>query len=378
MRRQALDHLREAIEANTERRSIEQLKAQGKRHVRVVSGEKVLRIIKAIVSDIVDREVGELSERDRERIVAETKQQFDRVLKLQNEQDALLVEQKNLVAEYREKLARADGEREQLVARIKQMEAAAEQHASALEADLERVRTRGNEAVERLQKTERIMQKLEARHVNLRRTCTNYDRELQRQIEVRKRLEAEIAALRERAGENEAVGELRGELDEMKSFLRELSARGSGVDEETVSTLLDRLSQRESVNTSSLEARFNASLDASLDKITKTMEAATAKPIDVAIEATDVVIDKLFDHHEEVLSSNLDELEVDVRTTKSGIGGNLAALKALRAGRKPRQDEPEPAQAAADAGEAPGSQAEPVPAGMDRLRPVRKGEEKDG
>jgi len=378
MRRQALDNLRDAIEANTERRSIEQLKAQGKKHVRVVSGEKVLKIIKAIVSDIVDREVGELTDRDRERIVAETKQQFDRVLKLQNEQDALLEEQKNLVEEYREKIARADGERERFQARIEEAAAAGKERESALAAELERARTSEREAVERLQKAERVVQKLEARYVNLRNTCTNYDSELQRQGEARKRLEAEIAALRERAGESEAVGQLRGDLDEMKSFLRALGEKSSGVDEETVSTLLDRLSERESFNTGALEEKFNASLDASLDKITKTMEAATAKPIDVEIEATDVVIDKLFDHHEEVLSSNLDELDVDVRTTKDGIGGNLAALKALRAGRKPQQEEPDPEEAAADVAETAETRAEPVPVGMDRLKPVREGEEKDG
>src|SRR3970282_1099712 len=104
MRRQALDNLRAAIEANTERRTLEQLKAQGKRSVRVVSGEKVMQIITAIVNDVVDREVGDASDRDRDRIVQETKQQFDRVLKIQADQEALLQEAKGIARQARHKL----------------------------------------------------------------------------------------------------------------------------------------------------------------------------------------------------------------------------------------------------------------------------------
>ncbi|MFI5403453.1 MAG: hypothetical protein ACHQ1G_10980, partial [Planctomycetota bacterium] len=110
MRRQALDNLRAAIEANTERRTLEQLKAQGKRSVRVVSGEKVMQIITAIVNDVVDREVGDASDRDRDRIVQDTKQQFDRVLKIQADQEALLQEQKDLARQYRDKLEAAQAE----------------------------------------------------------------------------------------------------------------------------------------------------------------------------------------------------------------------------------------------------------------------------
>ena len=107
MQRKALDTLGAAIKANTERRTLDELKAQGKKHVRVVSGEKVLRIIQAIVGDIVDSEVGEITQQDRSRIVKETQRRFDRVLKMQTEQEDRL-------AEMREDLAKADREAERL------------------------------------------------------------------------------------------------------------------------------------------------------------------------------------------------------------------------------------------------------------------------
>ena len=449
MRRQAIESLKAAIEANTEKRSIEQLQAQGKRHVRVVSGEKVLKIIKAIVNDIVDREVGEASQADRDRIVSETKQQFDRVLKLQTEQDALVQEQKELVSEYRAKLKQAETDRDQargqlekarseqaaregrmlaeyqekvgeaadqlretadlakeharekerlareladvraqaeareerlkaeaqqrleqlhkeqrdLVARFeaergdvagRQEQALADararasdletrlaeaseakvvldQKAERLESDLAEARAEGSEAAERARKAERIVAKQEARFAKARTLIENAQQEMQRLTAENGRLQAELAQLRERAGESDAVQQLRGELEGMKSFLQAIEEKSAGANEATVSSLLERLSERETFNSSSLEEKFNKTLDASLDKITRTMEAATARPIDVVVEATDVLVDKIFDFGEDQMSTNLGKLNVQQSTSKSGIAGNLQALKKMRA-----------------------------------------------
>jgi chromosome segregation ATPase len=463
MRRQAIDNLRAAIEANTEKRSIEQLQAQGKRHVRVVSGEKVMQIIKAIVADIVDREVGEVTQQDRERIVNETKQQFDRVLKMQSEQDDLIKEQKEIVADYRRKVeqmqgdyerarreadelrsgqagreaklladsqekmqklvgearavadkardlefenkrladekaraertlederaqrreseervkrdhearieklhaeqrdlaARFESERGDLAGRqehavtearqrVSELEArlaetseariVLEQRAERTEADAAQLRGQAEEATEHRRKAERIVAKQEARLEKAKAILESAQTQIHRLQEERQRLETELAAARERAGESDAVGQLRGELEGVKSFLQQLGEKSSGANEATVDVLLSKLSERETLNSSSLEDRFNASLDASLDKITKAMELATAKPIDMVVEATDVLVDKIFDMPDSVMSSNLDELEVEQRTTKGNIAGSLQALKAMRAGAaKPKE-----------------------------------------
>ncbi|MHC4136647.1 MAG: hypothetical protein ACYS0K_16940 [Planctomycetota bacterium] len=446
MRRKALDNLRAAIEANTQRRTIDELKAQGKKHVRIVSGDKVMQIIKAIVSDIVDREVGELTQRDRERIVAETKQEFDRVVKMQADQDAMLQEQKDISKQYKAKFEaaheqqqrlhqqmdrlraehaereakqraeyqarinkmkdcqsstdelvteatqekerlermlvderRQHGEREERVkadyeARIKTLMAEqkdlvermkaekgaavgrqekavtkmqeraqkADERVSALadaklraderveqaEKDLKAAHAQRDEAVHKAQEQEKAVHQLEMGLENAKGTVENAQREI-------KRLQGELAEAREKAGQTDAVAALQGQLAQMHQFLATLDERSGGVDEATMTALLEQLSQRETMSTQELEERFNASLDASLDKITKTMEAATAKPIDIVVEATDVLVDKLFDG-DYAMTTNLDELEVDKRTSRKGIAGNLAALRKMRgsAGKK--------------------------------------------
>ncbi len=464
MRRKALDSLRSAIEANTERRSLEDLRAQGKKHVRVVSGEKVMQIIKAIVADIIDREVGAVSKRDRDRIVDETKDQFDRVLKMQTDSDALIGEQKQLVAEWRERAQKVNAERESLRAQIEELRseqaaregkmlaeyqarvqelsekarnttdesgriaadkerlertleedrrnaaerearqkadfdarlaelhaeqrdlvarlegergelagrqeqaikgaqarieelqaqlgdategrASATARAESLESDASESRTRADEAAGKLSKAERIIHKLDTRLQNTRTTIENYDKELQRVIVERDQLKAELAAAREKAGESDAVAAMRGEMDEMRGFLTRMEEKSGTVNEETLNSLVSQISDRDSVSGDALEAKFSESLDASLDKITKAMELATAKPIDVQVEATDVLIDSLFDLGDDVMSSNMDELEVETRTSAGGgISGHLEALKALRTGTPAPQEEEDNAEA---------------------------------
>ena len=77
-----------------------------------------------------------------------------------------------------------------------------------------------------------------------------------------------------------------------------------------------------------LEARFQATID-ELDRIGKKIHAATAPPIDRAVEATDVVISQLFDD-DAVMESNLEDLEVKVFTAKEGINKSLDRLRKLR------------------------------------------------
>ncbi len=466
MRKEALNSVRAAIEANTERRSLEQLQAQGKRHVRVVSGEKILEIIKAIVGDIVDREVGELSKRDRDRIVHETKTQFDRVLKLQNDQDAIVREQRELLAEHKTKVERLERERDALHARLEKdraeqsareakilaeyqerlaslshqqgsqaqlvsdlegrlakskatiqnydenivrltaqaegerqeklqalrerdalrdAHAGAERAAAALEheigtvrarcaADLETTRVEAERALD-AQRQELLGLAERSRRdgdllERMKEALQGKELEVQRLTGERDTLRAELDAARQQAGESAGVSALRGELAEMKSFLRTLDERAGKVDESTVQTLLAQLAQRESVNSSAMEERFSATLDKTIDQIAKTMAAATARPIDVAVEATDVVVDRLFDLDGE-MKTNLEQLDVEVRTSKSGIGGNLARLKAMRMGGKASAPEAPPEEPAEGEPVAPPAK-KPASSSMERLKAVRE------
>ena len=485
MRRKALDNLRAAIEANTQRCTLDELKARGKKHVRIVSGDKVMQIIKAIVSDIVDREVGDLTQRDRERIVAETKQEFDRVVKMQAGQDAMLQEQKTISKQYKAKFDAAQEEQQRVHQQMEELRAehaereaklraeyqarinelkdrqtstdelvteatqAKErldrilederrqhgQHAESIKADYEaRIETlmaeqndlmgrmkeekgaavarqeqalakmqeraqkgdervsdladaklraderveqaekdltaahvQRDEAVQKAHEQEKAVHELEMGLENAKGTVENAQREI-------KRLQGELAAAREKAGETDAVAAMQGQLAQMQQFLASLDERSGGVDEATMTALMEQLSQRETMSTQDLEERFNASLDASLDKITKTMERATAKPIDIVVEATDVLVDKLFDGDYE-MTTNLDELEVDKRTSRKGIAGSLAALRKMRgsAGKKPEE------KAADDEGDSASkdSKKKKMDASVERLKAVRSGKGKN-
>jgi hypothetical protein len=444
MRRQALDNLRAAIEANTERRTLEQLKAQGKRSVRVVSGEKVMQIITAIVNDVVDREVGDASDRDRDRIVQETKQQFDRVLKIQADQEALLQEQKDIARQYRDKLelaqaeverarkqideARAEeGEREAhliaehqerlrelnerhtaAAARAKSLEQEKDRLAQMLEEEKrraaereERLAAEHDATVETLRKEQRDLvarlqeekgavagrqeqalakasakaqeieeraagerearlkaeQKAEealrdAKHAQAsaheadarRAEADRITRDLTAKLETQRialeardrevaRLTDDLAAARAAAGKADDVRKLEDQLTQMQRFLMALDEKSSGANEATVAALVEQLSTKQAVDTQALEAKFNQTLDASLEKFSKSVELAVAKPIDIVVEATDVLVDKIFDTPMDQMSTNLDELDVEQKTSKRGIGGSLAALRAMRAGK---------------------------------------------
>lgn len=448
MRRQALDNLRAAIEANTERRTLEQLKAQGKRSVRVVSGEKVMQIITAIVNDVVDREVGDASDRDRDRIVQETKQQFDRVLKIQADQEALLQEQKDIARQYREKLEVAQAELERAHRQLDEVRAEegereahlitdhqerlrelTERHAAAAErlrhleqekdrlaqmleeekgraaereqrlhgehdARIDTLRKEQRELVVRLQeekgavagKQEQALAKAsakaqeleervggerearlkaeqlaeqrgrdaeqaaksvrdaEGRHAEAERVARDLAGKLETQrvaLEAKERevvrLTDDLAAARAAAGKADDVRKLEGQLLQMQDFLRALDEKSSGANEATVAALVEQLSTKQAVDTQALEAKFNQTLDASLEKFSKSVELAVAKPIDIVVEATDVLVDKIFDTPADQMSTNLDDLEVEQKTSKRGIGGNLAALRAMRAPKKGKE-----------------------------------------
>ena len=435
MKRQALDTLKAAIEANTERKSLDDLKKQGKRHVRVVSGERVMQIIKAVVADIIDREVGELSQRDRERIEQRTKQEFDRVLKLQAGQDALLQSQKQLVDEYKEKLQRVAVTVQQADQRIEQMRDDLVQRdleVERLRAERNTLATRSGEDSERLEQTQDALRRAELDVERLRgeqdsqskhasksskqvdalnatlverelegkrlqseletlqrrssedaerltetsETLKQRDLELERMRGERDMLQSELAAVREAAGDSEAVSSFRDELSAMREYLTSMEARSDAKEDSTINTLLQKLDEQSRVDASGLEERFSGTLDDALDRITRTMEAATAKPIDIVVEATDVLVDKLFDMEETEMSTNLDKIDIEEKSSKSSIARNLDALRKMRgaaaaddAGEKASEEE----KAESEGEEVSKEENIRVNASIDRLKAVREG-----
>ena len=102
-----------------------------------------------------------------------------------------------------------------------------------------------------------------------------------------------------------------------------------GPDAATVEALAKQFAERDGAATKDMEERFQASLDHTLDQIGKTLHAATASPIDNPVEATEMLVNKLFDHEDD-MESNYEQLEIAERKSKASIKGPLDALRAMR------------------------------------------------
>ncbi len=302
----------EVIEKNTERVALGELAAAGKSHVRVISGEKTLAIIEAIVDQTIARRAGELADVDRERVVREANEQFQRVVRIQADAEALVQQQKELIA----------GQ----AARIAGLEQAVRKAAS-------------------------VSKRHEKRLGNARETILSYDQEIERlAAQVRRDAEAidglkkgidervgEVQGLREllraltaevTAGRDRGAADVKSELAEMRSALKALDAK-PGAGHEAVETLLARLEEREAANTQQIERRFEAGLQKTLEKVSKTLYGATARPVDRPVEATDAMLARIFDRADE-MESNLSRLEVEMSTTRAGIEDSLDRLKRLK------------------------------------------------
>ena len=92
MSRSALSSIGKAIAASTEEKTLDELTARGRNKFRVVSGKKVTQIIQAIVDDVIEQEAGDIAKRDRDSLVKQTQRKFERVMRLQAEQDSRLAQ----------------------------------------------------------------------------------------------------------------------------------------------------------------------------------------------------------------------------------------------------------------------------------------------
>jgi chromosome segregation ATPase len=307
MQQEDRSRVADVIEKNTQRVALGELAAAGKSHVRVISAEKTLQLIEAIVDQTIARRAGQLAEVDRERVVKEANEQFQRVARIQADQEALVQQQREMIA--------------QQASRVLVLE-------------------------QGLRKAASVVKKNEKRLANSRETILSYDQEIER-LAAQVRRDAEVIedlrkGIEERAAEvkglrdllhaltSEAetraaagVTELRTELAEMKAFLKAGAPQGS------VEDLLARLGEREAAVSEQFERRFEAGLQKTLESVSKTLHLATGRPLDRPVEATDAMLARIFDRADE-MDTNLSRLEVEVSTTKADIEGSLDRLKRLR------------------------------------------------
>jgi len=285
MSRHALNGIGQVIKANTTEKSIDDLRAEGKKRVRVVSSERVMTIIQAIVDDTINSEVGEITKRDRDRIVGETKERFSSVLKMQQDLEQDLDDLRGQLRDAQLERDRLRGEKSLLEAQLETSRRADGETDSV--AQLARELARVREAVERSSRdvgadeaaAARVVEKIAARDAqNARRLATELE-------DVRSRLDAvarDAAATRETAAEK-LVQRLTVRQCESDAHLEERLNRGFKEVADHVAELRGQVGRAPAVDEA--VARLRADFDAVAKRIhgVESSSAEMAKRVATAV-----------------------------------------------------------------------------------------------
>lgn len=254
---------------------------------------------------------------------------------LASAEDALrkkLVKENALLEQERGDLIRRfESERGELAGRQEQALSEARRRIDEIVAERDESRQRAEEATQEVRKQERTLRRIQTRQTRARETVKTHQEEIERLVtkldETNSLLEsarAEVEAVRSEA-EASSTNELREGLEELKFIVGSLNGKNSGIDAEALDGLLLRLGEREV----HLEDRVGDRMEQTLNEITRTLRYATASPIEVSAEATDVLVGRIFDSESE-MKTNLASLSVEEMRGGDGITGNLERLKAAR------------------------------------------------
>jgi chromosome segregation ATPase len=298
----ALDQIKSALREKAQRRSVKELVQSGARSVRVISEDEIFQLIQAVVTDTLGSQAGMLGAEDRERIVSQAKERLDRVLRQNTLAENRSRRQQETILTYQRQLERLERERVAL-----------------------------------LEKT-RVLHEREARSREDATDTATALADARAEIEVlRRELEAAQAARDDavRQGSEaaeETLSAMRAELGDLKSALAGLSERQPhGLDPSQLDDVIARLARQEADATRTLEERFARSMDQVLEQVGRTLRAATAKPIDRPVEATEVMLTKVFERESD-MESNIGDLGVSERSSQRGIDRSLERLREARRG----------------------------------------------
>jgi len=350
------------IKANSQAVTLEQLANRGDRQFRVISWRETLSLIETIVGDAIKRGTAKVSDADREQIVAEAKDQFHRVSRIQAESQAVIGRQKELLDSQQAQIQRLEKAETDLRTQLEEERSqGGEEDSQAVrlkDQALEEAQASLRESQEQQQQAVGTIRQLNRRLANARETILNYDQEFDRfvvqikentvlieqlRLELQDRehelgrvkglmeaLGEEVSTARARGdAEPGGMNDLRGELAEMKTFLKSLEGRGSQAVGPMIEAMLEKIAQKQTAGASELEDRFHSKLSDTLDKIDQSIRRATSRAIDRPIEATDVYISKIFDD-DASMESNLHNLDIQATTAKQSILNSLDRLKQLR------------------------------------------------
>lgn len=304
------------IDAHAERRSLQQLAQSGKQHLRVLSREKVLQLVQAIVEEAV---AGSADASDRERIVEEAQAKLSEFTQRQAELEGAIQDRDARIARLEQELETERAQRDRQ----------GEEQSAALQSELEETRQRLTTARETIENYDHEIRTMAEQTRSDERLLAELREMLRTKESELRASERQLAEMRTDAPLGEALDAVRVRVDALQQSMRTLADRPVGIDRDALDTLVAELSKRESRATLEMEDRFGASLQRALDEIGKTVRAATASPVETRVEATDLLVDRFFEDGA-ALESNSNELDVSESTSGSSIDGSLDRLRALR------------------------------------------------
>jgi flagellar hook-basal body complex protein FliE len=130
---------------------------------------------------------------------------------------------------------------------------------------------------------------------------------------------------------------------ELRREIVALNTRGTETAErqhEAVRVLGDMIAKSSTAQSDSLQSTFNQALERALDKIERTMQSATARPIEMTGEATEVLLSKIFDDPTNELTSNYDQLDVQQRKSTGSIAKSVGRLKEMGGSKTNSKEQP--------------------------------------
>ncbi len=266
---------------------------------------------------------------------------MDRIEQDRAEIEAQVKALRSETEEYREKISRLDNEREDLLMRFeaekgdlagRQEQALAEAHRQieSLAAERDLARRQVEDTGASVKKSDRTLRRLQTRQTKTRESLKSREAEVERLSadlsQVIEQLEEAQAAI-EAAGqssETSAVAELRQGLLELRDAVSAGNGK-RGLDQENLDSLLNSLGERDL----QLESRVGEQMSQTMAEISRSVRAATASPIEMDVEATDVLVNRMFDQDSE-METNLDSISMEELGGGEVITGNLELLKATR------------------------------------------------
>lgn len=362
MNRQHRKDVASVIESNSQWVTLRQLADRGTTQVRVLQRKKVMEMMQAVVDDAIKQEVSQNGKADRQRIIGQANERFRSVSRIQAESEAIIQQQKERLAQQQSQIEQYQKVQDQLekeIAAERQSKLQSEQTVQSQVSSLQDAQWHLHESIQQQQKSDRQRMRLGRRLAVAQETIRHYDQEVDRLVKQMTENAALIEALRSRlhgreseldrmknlmetldqelvqvrqqsTKEPESIQTLRDQLADVKHFLVGLKDQNNQVVGSDIEAMLERMIQKESAVNTHLESRLDNKLDEAFTKIDKTLRSAVViRHVDGPVNATDVVISKIFDDEDE-MESNLEALDIQTATTKKSISDSLDRLKQLR------------------------------------------------